>query len=76
MTTGPKNCPIPANARSKAPAIQDGPWTVGSTQMMLGNRQARYWNPTTKQFEYMTRPGISEGTNGGKRFIFGPSKLI
>lgn len=67
----PKVCPIPRGP------LPQGPWLVaGYTQMMLGTRVNKTWNPTTKQFEWMTRPGITQGTNGEKRFVFGPSKLI
>lgn len=66
MANSPKQCPIP-----------QGPWlAAGRTQMMLGTRVARTWNQTTKKWEVMTRAGITEGTNGGKVFRFGPSKLI
>lgn len=61
-----KECPIP-----------QGPWLVaGNTNMMLGVRVMKTWNATTKKFETMVRPGICSGTNGGKTFRFGPSKLI
>jgi len=70
VKAAPKVCPLPQN-------IQQGPWLVaGYTQMMLGTRVNKTWNATTKQFEWMTRPGITQGTNGEKRFVFGPSKLI
>lgn len=49
---------------------------AGYTQMMLGARVNKTWNPTTRQWEFMSRPALTEGTNGGKRFAFGPSKLI
>lgn len=71
MFQAPKACPI-----QKVPVPQ-GPWLVaGRTKMMLGVRVNKTWNATTKQFEWMTRPGISFGTNGGKVFKYGPSKLI
>jgi hypothetical protein len=67
----PKPCP------SLARQIPEGPWlAAGRTQMMLGVRVMKTWNPTTKEFETMVRPGISKGTNGEKVFRFRPDQLI
>lgn len=57
--------------------IAEGPWlAAGRTQMMLGVRVMKTWNPTTKQFETMVRPGIAYSATGNKWFRFSPSKLI
>jgi hypothetical protein len=63
-------------APKQCPSVGQGVTLAGGTKMMLGVRVNRTWNHTTKQWEFMSRPAISEGTNGGKRFAFGPSKLI
>jgi len=78
MAVDPKVCPIPADARAsqQMPQAPSGISLIGGTQMMLGIRVNKTWNATTKQFEWMSRPGITQGNNGEKRFIFGPSKLL
>jgi hypothetical protein len=77
MTPGPKTCPIPPNANANRPQFPEGPWVAaGRTQMMLGTRVNKTWNPTTKQWEWMARPGITQGATGEKVWKFGPSKLI
>ena len=53
-----------------------GPWMVGHTNMMLGDRTIRTWNPTTKQWETITRRGLSQGSTGEKVFKGKPSQLI
>lgn len=63
--------------QKKFPPVAEGPWLVaGRTQMQLGVRVLNTWNQTTKQFEQQVRPGLPTGTNGGKQFRFGQSKLI
>lgn len=73
MAQSPKPCPI-----QKVPVPQEqGPYLVaGRTQMMMGVRVNRTWNATTKQWEFMSRNGISQGPTGEKKFIWGPSKLV
>jgi len=63
-------------APKACPQVGQGVTLMGGTKMMLGARVNKTWNPTTRQWEFMSRPAISEGTNGGKRFFGGPSKLI
>jgi hypothetical protein len=65
-----KQCPI-NNARDQGVSL-----VAGRTQMMLGVNQITTWNQTTKRFEPMARFALTSGTNGGKIFRFGPSKLI
>lgn len=72
-------CPIqgPWPAVHRDVQISDAPWGApGRTQMLLGVREAKTWNPTTKQFEVQARLGIAWGPTAEKRFRFGPSKLI
>jgi hypothetical protein len=61
-----KKCPIPAGPYGQA----------GARTLMIGIRTMSYYNPTTKQVEVMSRPSITSGTNGAKKFRFGPSKLV
>lgn len=77
--SGPQVVTQAPAAPQQAP-INDPPDYVGlvagRTQMMIGANTITVWNPTTKQFETMSRPTITSGTNGGKVFTFGQSKLI
>lgn len=72
MANNPKQCPI-----GNKNQISPGPYTApGYSQMMLGVRTIKTWNQLTKQFETISRQGITFGTNGGKVFRFGQSVLI
>ena len=63
-------------APKQCPQVGQGVTLVaGYTQMMLGARVNKTWNHTTKKWEFMSRPVITEGTNGGKRFKGGPAAL-
>lgn len=59
-----KDCPI------------QGPWIAAGTKMVLGVRTIRTWNATTKQWEMLSRPGITQGPTGEKVFRGKPHQLI
>jgi len=76
-------CPVPANAialisqsQNQPSQIPSGVSLFGGTKMTIGVGINKTWNNTTKQFEWMSRPRISQGPTAEKVFRFGPSKLL
>lgn len=69
-------CPVMPKVPPMPQMVSGVTLVAGYTQMMLGSRVNKTWNATTKQFEWMSRPGITQGTNGEKVFKFPASYLL
>lgn len=46
------------------------------TKLIVGSRSMTIYNPTTKQFEILTRQAIAQGPTAEKKFYFKPWQLV